>query len=317
MKISKKITSSTFGIIFVIAVAVLANSFYIVDETEHAIRSRFNKIVAVNINNLTEQEIADINSDKSYNGIAVSVGAGLHFKMPFIDKVEKLSNQLITYDTLPREVISSDKKKLILDNNAQWWIISPVRFKLTMNTIKSANQRIEDLMYSKINEKIGLTEAHKLIADKSYVENMLLENANELNKIFKEYGIYIEDIRIKRTDFPKENNENIFNRMKTERHQIARQYRSEGHEEAAKIKADADKEAETIIAKANADAERIRGKGDADAAAIYNSAFGTDPEFYQFYQTLRAYKATLPESGAKLVIDPNSQFAKYLFSYKN
>ncbi len=303
-------------IILVFAFILLNQFFYTVDETEHAIRYRFNEIVAVNVNNLTEEEYNNLKNDEKYKNIALSSGAGLKVKIPFIDRVEKFSNQLITYDTMPREVITSDKKKLILDNNAQWWIVDPIRFKITMNSINSANQRIEDLMYSKMNEKIGRTVAHKLIADKDYVENMLLENANELNAVLSPYGICIADIRIKRTDLPSENNENIFNRMRTERQQMARQYRSEGREEAEKIKADAEREAAEIKAKANAEAQRIKGKGDADAAAIFNEAYNADPEFYAFYKTLETYKATLPQSGAKIIITPDSEFAKYIFGSK-
>ena len=313
-----KNTGKNIGIfvLIVFAVILLSSFFYQVDETEHAIRYRFNEIVAVNVNNLTESEMNDLLNDEKYNDVRVTTGAGLKFKIPFIDRVEKFSNQLITYDTMPREVITSDKKKLILDNNAQWWIVNPIRFKITMNSINSANQRIEDLMYSKMNEKIGRTVAHKLIADKDYVEEMLIENANELNEILAPYGIRIADIRIKRTDLPVENNENIFNRMRTERQQMARQYRSEGREEAQKIKASAEREAAEIRAKANAEAQRIRGKGDADAAAIFNKAYNADPEFYAFYKTLETYKAILPESGAKIIITPDSEFAKYLYGSK-
>lgn len=303
-------------LIAIVAVILLGQCFYTVDETEHAIRYRFSEIIGVDVNNLTDEEYSALISDEMYQNVKVSRGAGLKFKMPFVEKVEKFNNQLNTYDTMPREIITSDKKKIILDNNAQWWIINPVRFKVTMKTINSANQRIEDLMYSKMNEKVGLTTAHDLISNKAYVEDMLTTNAMELNEVLASYGIRVADIKIKRTDFPTENNENIFNRMRTEREQMARQYRSEGKEEAEKIRSSADREAAVIRAQANAEAQRIRGKGDADAAAIFNDAYSSDPEFYKFYKTLETYKKTLPNSGAKIVISPNSEFAKYLFNSK-
>ncbi|MEG0541819.1 MAG: protease modulator HflC [Angelakisella sp.] len=299
-----------------VAIILVAQCFYIVDETEHAILYRFNEIIAMDVNNLTAEEFADIENDPSHADMKISYGAGLKFKIPFVDRVEKFNNRLITYDTMPREVITSDKKKMVLDNNAQWWIIDPVKFKITMNSINSANQRIEDLMYSKMNEKVGLTTAKDLISNKAYVTEMLVQNAAELNKVLYDYGIKVLDIQIKRTDFPAENNENIFNRMRTEREQMARQYRSEGKEEAQKIKSGADKEAAQLRAEANAEAQRIRGKGDADAAAIFNKAYGADPEFYKFYKSLETYKATLPDSGAKIVIGPDSQFAQFLFNPK-
>lgn len=301
-------------LVLFIVIVVALQCFYTVDETEHAILYRFNEIVAMDVNNLTPEEFADIQQDPSHGNMKISYGAGLRVKIPFVDRVEKFNNRLITYDTMPREVITSDKKKMVLDNNAQWWIIDPVKFKITMGSINSANQRIEDLMYSKMNEKVGLTTAKDLISNKEYVTDMLLKNGAELNTVLYDYGIKVLDIQIKRTDFPTENNENIFNRMRTEREQMARQYRSEGKEEAQKIKSGADKEAAQLRAEANAESQRIRGKGDADAAAIFNKAYGADPEFFNFYKTLETYKATLPQSGAKIVIGPDSQFARFLFN---
>lgn len=307
------------AIAFVVAIVVLAlavQCVYTVDETEHAVHFRFDEIIGVHVNNLTEEEMAVLQSDPGYQRVNLSAGAGLKFKLPFVDRIEKFNNRLITYDTMPREVITSDKKKMILDNNAQWWIVDPVKFKITMGTIHSANQRIEDLMYSKMNEKVGLTTALDLISNKEYVTDMLLTNAKELNLVLGDYGIKVADIQIKRTDFPAENNENIFNRMRTEREQMARQYRSEGKEQAQKIKSGADKEAAILRAEANAEAQRIRGKGDADVAAIFNEAYGADPEFYRFYKTLETYKSVLPQSGAKIVISPDSEFAQFLFNSK-
>lgn len=319
-RLTKGAKSLGKGAIVVVAVflllVLLGQSLYAVDETEHAVLFRFDEIIGVNVNNLTQEEYDALDNDPGYANINLTYGAGLKIKVPFIDRIEKFNNRLITYDTMPREVITSDKKKMILDNNAQWWIVDPIKFKITMGTINSANQRIEDLMYSKMNEKVGLTTAKDLISNKQYVSDMLLQNANELNDVLGSYGIKVADIQIKRTDFPPENNENIFNRMRTEREQMARQYRSEGKEEAQKIKSGADKEAAIMRAEANAEAQRIRGKGDADVAAIFNDAYGADPEFYRFYKTLETYKSILPDSGAKIVISPDSEFAQFLFSSK-
>ena len=311
----QKFKKGFFAVAIVLIVLVLSEQFfYTVDEREHAVVYRFNKIVGINVNNLTDEEYEDLINDPSVVDVKVSSGAGIKFKIPFIDRISKVDNRLITYDTLPREVITSDKKKIILDNNAQWWIVNPLKFKITMKTINAANQRIEDLMYSKMNEKVGRTTAHDLISNKELVTEMLDQNTKELNEILWDYGITVADIQIKRTDFPAENNENIYNRMRTEREQMARQYRSEGREEAEKIRSTAERDAAKITAEANAEAQRIKGKGDADAASIFNNAYNSDPEFYKFYKALETYKASLPESGAKIVISPDSEFAKYLFS---
>lgn len=300
--------------VIVLVILLSEQFFYTVDEREHAVVYRFNKIVGINVNNLTDEEYQALIEDSSVHDVKVTNGAGIKFKLPFVDRVSKVNNRLITYDTMPREVITSDKKKIILDNNAQWWIVNPLKFKITMKTINAANQRIEDLMYSKMNEKVGRTTAHDLISNKELVTEMLDQNTKELNEILWDYGITVADIQIKRTDFPSENNENIYNRMRTEREQMARQYRSEGREEAEKIRSTADRDAAKIKAEANAEAQRIKGKGDADAAAIFNNAYNSDPEFYKFYKALETYRASLPKSNAKIVIGPDSEFAKYLFS---
>lgn len=315
--VAKKAINAGKTVLMIVAAFIILlvglQCFYTVEESEHAIKYRFNEIIEVNVNNLTPEELDDLKADET---VKIKYGAGLKLKMPFVDRIEKFNNRLITYDTMPREVITSDKKKMILDNNAQWWIVNPVKFKITMGSIHSANQRIEDLMYSKMNEKVGLTTAKDLISNKEHVSNMLLENANELNATLKDYGIKVADIQIKRTDFPEANNENIFNRMRTEREQMARQYRSEGKEEAQIIKSGADKEAAKIRAEANAESQRIMGKGDADAAAIFNKAYGADPEFYNFYKSIETYKKVIPGGKTKIVIDPESDFAKYLFQSK-
>ena len=168
-------------------------------------------------------------------------------------------------------------------------------------------------MYAKINERVGRTLAHDLISDKEKVANMLEEVENDVNKTLESYGIYVLDVQIKRTDLPTETHENIFNRMRTEREQMATQYRSEGESEATRIRSEADSEARIIVADAELEAKIRRGEAEAEATRIYNEAYGVDPEFYEFYQALQTYKATIDEK-TTLVIDESSPFAKYFFA---
>ncbi len=299
--------------VFVVALILFSMFTYIVDETEHAIVSRFSRISTVVVNNLNDEQVAHLVNNERYADIDVHSGAGLYFKIPFIDVVEYQDNRLITYNTAPREIITQDTKKLILDNNAQWWIVDPVAFKVTMGTQAAANQRIEDQMYSKINEKVGLTNSLQLISDKEYVIGMLAEVADDLNLTFIEYGVTIADVQIRKTDLPEENSQNIYNRMKTEREQMAKQYRSEGLEEAAIIRSDADREAEELQAVAFSEAETIKGEGDAEAARIYNEAYSKDPQFFDFYRSIETYKTTIDED-TTIVIEPDSEFADILLN---
>ncbi|MDD2283346.1 MAG: protease modulator HflC [Eubacteriales bacterium] len=278
--------------------------------TEHAIVTRFGEIHKIVVNDASALQ-STLNNPR-FKDLNIVEGNGLFFKVPFLDKVDYYNDRLITYDVDAREVTTKDKKKVILDNYAQWKIINPALFRVTMRSEANAYVRLEDIIYSNLNQQIGKINAEVLISDKDYVKSMLAEIVKQANIDVKDYGIEIIDVRIKRTDLPQENNANIFNRMRTERERMAMQYRSEGQEEAQKIRSDADREATIIEAQAYAEAERIRGEGEAEALKIYAQSYGQDPEFYEFYQTLQTYRATLKDN-TTLVIDSDSDFAKFLF----
>lgn len=278
--------------------------------TEHAVVTRFGNIHKAIV--VDDSAMQELRNNPRFTDIDIVVGKGLFFKLPFIDKVDYYNNRLLTYDTDAREVTTRDKKKVILDNFAQWRIVDPVLFRITMRTETSAYTRLDDIIYSKLNQHIGRIDAEVLISDKDYVAEMLSEVVRLSNAEIKEYGIEIVDVRIKRTDLPEENNANIFNRMRTERERMAMQYRSEGQEEAQKIRSDAERQATIIEAQAYAEAERTRGEGEAEALRIYAEVYNQDPEFYEFFRTLQAYRNTLG-SNTTLVIDSSSDFAKFLF----
>ncbi|MBQ6934232.1 MAG: protease modulator HflC [Clostridia bacterium] len=309
MKAIKKILPP---VIILIAIFLLANSVFIVNEYESAIVKRFGHIEAVfvkeNAQNVRETTAKYYPSLASAN---VVEGTGIHFKVPFVDQVTKYSNRLLTYDTSPQQVITSDKKKLLFDNNAQWTIENPLLFDLSMRSISSAETRIDDIIYSSMREKIGKNPSSSIISDKELGEKLLSELTSEVNLALEGYGVEIYDIKIKRTDVPEENHQSIYNNMITERNRMAAQYRSEGEEEAIKTRSETDKTVSVILSEAKANAEKIKGEGDAEAARIYNEAYGADPEFYKFYNTLETYKNTLKDK-VTLVLPSDSEFAQYL-----
>lgn len=295
----------------ILGVYILFSAFtFEVSMAEHAIITRFGEIHKIIVSDATSLD--GIANNPSFKNLTVVEGNGLFFKIPFLDKVDYYNSRLITYDVDAREVTTKDKKKVILDNYAQWKIVNPAAFRVTMRTEASAYVRLEDIIYSHLNQQIGRINAEVLIADKVYVKTMLADIVRQSNKDVKDYGIEIIDVRIKCTDLPQENNANIFNRMRTERERMAMQYRSAGQEEAQKIRSGADREATIIEAQAYAQAETIRGEGEAEAAKIYARAYGQDPEFYEFFRALQAYRATL-RGNTTLVIDADSDFAKFLF----
>jgi membrane protease subunit HflC len=285
------------------------------NENESASVLRFGRIISVYVK--TDAQAAavqaglDSQSDK-LSLVKVYVGTGLHLRLPFVDQVKKYSNMLLTYDTAPRQVITSDKKKLIFDNNAQWRIDNPALFEITMGRVEEAQKRLDDILYSKMNEKVGKITATSLITDKVLVEQMQIDLAKEMTDTMMAYGIEVFDIRVKRTELPQENYESVYKRMISERQRIAAQYRSEGDEEALKMRSDTDRQIVILLSEARRQAEILKGEGDAEAARIFNDAYGTDPGFYEFYNTLEMYKATIG-SNTTLVIPSDSPFAQYLF----
>ena len=310
------------NIVILVIIAVLIIGFglctFQLNEDESASILRFGKIVSVYVKTPESAQIV-IDGLKSEDARLVDInvhsGTGLKFRLPFIDTVKKYSNMLLTYDTAPRQVITSDKKKLIFDNNAQWEIENPALFEVTMGRVEEAQKRLDDILYSMMNEKVGKMDSNTLITNKIEVEKMQNDLATEVSKTMNAYGISVFDIRVKRTDLPEENYDSVYKRMITERERIAAQFRSEGDEVALKARSDTDKQVMILLSEAKKQAETLKGEGDAAAAKIYNEAYGQDKDFYEFYNTLEAYKLTIKDN-TKLVIPSNSPFAKYLFGSK-
>lgn len=315
MKTSKTMKSAVIVVISIVLVLIIFSlCTFRVDEREQVVVKQFNEVVRVIIDEETpEMEAARIANENLRNVKVIEGRKGLFLKIPFIQTTETYTNQLLTYDTVQREVITQDKKKLVLDNFAQWKIDNAALFVSTINNSSQAHQRLDEIVYSKLNEEIGKVTAHVVISDKVFMNEMLARIIKTTNDQLVNYGMEVVDIRIKRTDLPAENYENVFNRMRTERERAAKTYRSEGLEEAKKITSTADKDATIIEAQAYEKAETTRGEGDATALQIYADAYNKDPEFYAFYRSLQAYRATLG-SGTTIVLDSNNEFLKYLFN---
>ncbi|NLC68591.1 MAG: protease modulator HflC [Clostridiaceae bacterium] len=324
-KMNKKLNLADFkkgfkiiGIIVaaIILLSIILNQFfYQVDEREQVIVKQFDKVVKIVINEKTDEVVKAIEENPKFGDIAISDRKGLHVKIPFIQSVERFTSMILTYDTESREVITKDKKKLVLDNYAVWRIVNPALFYTSLGNERSANTKLDDIIYSKLNEEIGKVDSHVVISDKEYVTSMLERVEQSTNEQMAGYGVEVVNMRIKRTDFPVDNHGHIFNRMNTERQKSAMQYRSEGQEEAQKIRSEADREATIIEAQAYEEAEKIRGEGDAEALRIYAEAYNRDPEFYAFWRTLQAYKKALKDNTI-MIIDPDSEFARFLFDAK-
>jgi len=234
---------------------------------------------------------------------------GLHFKLPFVQNAVLFDIRVLDYDTKPSEVITRDKKTMVVDNYVKWRIVEPLQFYRTVRTIPRAEARMDDIVYSEMREALGRLSLIEIVA-MNRAEIMQQVTASS-KLLLEELGVEILDVRIKGTDLPAENERAIFGRMRAEREREAKQYRSEGMEEAAKIKAATDRERSIILAEAERQGEILRGEGDADATRIYAETLSRNPDFYEFNRSLEAYRQSM-KSNARIILTPESPFLKYM-----
>lgn len=236
---------------------------------------------------------------------------GLHFKWPFIQNVRYFDARILTLDTPDAErYITSEKKNLLVDTFVKWKISDPRQYYISVGDEEQARTRLSQTVNAILREEFGKHTVHEVVSqDRDEIMNAVAERANlDVKKI----GVEIIDVRLKRVDLPQEVSESVYKRMDAERKSVANELRSEGASQAERIRAEADKEREVIIANAYNEAQRLKGEGDAKAAAVYAQAFGKNPEFYAFYRSLEAYRSSFKNRSDVLVLEPNSEFFKYL-----
>ena len=255
--------------------------------------------------------------DVTQNAIVVQLGApvkniteaGLYMKVPFIQEVTYFDKRLLDYDSDPQDVITQDKKTLLLDNFAKWRITDPLKVYQNFQSQRGALQRLHDIIYSELRVELGRHDLLEIVATgRADLMKIVTQRANEKASA---YGIEIQDVRIKRADLPEQNEKAVFARMQAERERQAKQYRAEGAEEAQKIRSDAEKDREIILAQAYKEAEELRGAGDAKAFKVYADAYRQDPKFFEFTRSMEAYKKTFKDKST-VVMSPDSEFFRYL-----
>ncbi len=235
---------------------------------------------------------------------------GLQFKVPFIQEVTYFDKRLLDYDVPARDVITQDKKTILIDNFAKWRIIDPLRVYQAFQTQRGALQRLDDIIYSELRVELGKHELAEIVsANRALIMKVVSERSND---IASSYGLEVSDVRIKRADLPEQNEKAIFQRMQAERERQAKQYRAEGEEEAQKIRSEAEKDKEIILADAYKTAQEFQGDGDAKAFNIYATAYGQDPKFFEFLRSMEAYKKTFAQDSTTMVLSTDSEFLKFL-----
>lgn len=255
--------------------------------------------------------------DITQNAIVVELGKpkrnltepGLYVKVPFIQEVTYFDKRLLDYDSDPQDVITQDKKTLLLDNYAKWRIVDPLKVYQNFQSQRGALQRLHDIIYSELRVELGRHDLAEIVSTtRAELMKVVTQRSNEKASA---YGIEIQDVRIKRADLPEQNEKAVFARMQAERERQAKQYRAEGAEEAQKIRSEAEKDREIILAQAYKESEELRGSGDAKAFKVYADAYRQDPKFFEFTRSMEAYKKTFKDKST-LVMSPDSEFFRYL-----
>ncbi|HOY69285.1 MAG TPA: protease modulator HflC [Methylotenera sp.] len=271
------------------ALMFLLTSAYTVDQTEFVVVKRLGKI---------------IDAKKS---------PGLYFRVPFIDELKRFDNRIVTLDwEEPAKFNTSENKYMLVDSFVKWRIVDPAKYYVSIKEggESAAENRLSNVINAGLRLEFGKRTVRDVIAgERGAVMDNLRKNA-DLDA--RQMGIEVVDVRLKRVDYSEDISKSVFDRMISERKRIANQLRAEGFAESEKIRADADKQSQVILAEAFKEAEKIKGQGDASAASIYNDAYGKNPEFYAFYRSTEAYKQSFKNKADVMVLDPNSDFFKYM-----
>ena len=235
---------------------------------------------------------------------------GLNWKLPVpFQTSNSFEKRLLEYDVPPEEILSKDKKSLIIDNYVRWRIIDPLLFLQTVKAVPTAKTRLDDIVYSELRQELGTHDMVEIITEN---RGLVMEKVTKAsNEETSKYGIEVIDVRIRRVDLPRENEASIYARMEAERKRQANKFRSEGEEEAQKIRAATDRDKTVLLAEAYKKAQKIRGNGEAKALDIYASSYSKDPDFYEFTRTLEAYERVIDKK-TTLVLPGDSKHFKGL-----
>ena len=234
---------------------------------------------------------------------------GLNFKIPLAQNIVKFDKRILLFDNSAEEIIAADKKRLIVDAFVRYKIIDPLKFYQTVRFEAALNNRLGSVVNNSLREVLGKVPLEAVISDR---RELLMQQVSELVSVrATQFGISIEEVRIKKADLPSENSEAIYRRMQTERQQEAAQIRAIGNEKARFITAESEKQKTVLLAEAQRDSDILRGEGDAQKNKILGKAFNQDPDFFAFYRAMQAYSKALTEGDTTMVLSPKSDFFEF------
>ena len=299
------------AIVIIVALVLLRQALYVVDETEQVIILRFGEVVGTRTD------------------------PGLNLKAPFVDTVVRLDKRILRIDAPPVSMPDQDKENLVIDIYARYRITDPVQFRKTLQTESNARSRLGDIVTSTLRDRVALRDRTDIIGARPQVdetgapvfdaEGLPLVEGQEtrteiLDEVLREvrdntqrdnFGIDMIDVRIKRADFPEAVTQSIFTRMRAERNRIAARFRAQGEEEDRKIRADTDRERDVILAGAEEESNRIRGEGEAEAISILAEALNRDPELFAFLRSLESYQRIIRQQDT-IIIGSDAPLFNYL-----
>ncbi len=237
---------------------------------------------------------------------------GLAFKWPLIQNVRVFDKRILTLDTAePERFLTAEKKPVLVDSYVKWRIHDVKQYYISVGGDETlAKTRLAQTVNSGLREEFGKRTVHDVVSGAR--DQIMADVKKKADADMRAIGVEIVDVRLKRVDYPTDVSESVYRRMETERKRVANELRSQGAAEAEKIRADADRQREVIVAEAYRDAQKTKGEGDAKAASTYGQAFGQNAEFYSFYRSLEAYRGSFKNKSDVLVVEPNSDFFKYL-----
>jgi len=281
-------SAATFLVAAVIALLALSMSVYTVDQRKAAIKFQLGEVVSM------------------------QTQPGLYFMVPLLQNVRLYDTRIQTYDTKDAErFLTSENKNVLVDSFVKWRVIDVRQYYVSVRGDPTAAEaRISQTVNDALRAEFAKRTVHDVVSGER--DKIMETVADKVDKDVKNIGVEVVDVRLKRVDLVPEISSDVYRRMESERKRAANELRSTGSAEGEKIKADADRQKQVIVAEAYRDAQRIKGEGDAQAARIYAEAFGRNAEFYSFYRSLEAYRAALRNKGDVMVLEPSSDFFKYL-----
>ena len=282
--------SQTVLAIIVVLFLLVSSSLFIVDQRQKAIVFQLGEVVSVK-------------SDP-----------GLYFKIPMVQNVRFFDSRILTMDAEePERFITSEKKNVLVDLFVKWRIIDVKQYYISVRGDEAlARVRLAQTVNSSLRDEFGNRTVHEVVSGQR--DNIMEIMRQKADSDARKIGVEVVDVRLKRVDLPKEVSESVYRRMEAERKRVANELRSTGFADSEKIRSNADRQREVILAKAYRDAQKTKGEGDAKATRIYAEAFQRNPEFYAFYRSLEAYKQSFQNKSDMMVLEPNSEFFKYLKS---